>query len=450
MIEVNRMIQSRITIVLAVLVLTAGCHQNSGKDHADSAGGLPPIRVTAIKPERKILIRTVELPGRTEAFEVTPLHAKVTGYVQKMSVDIGDSIRGPQGDEPGMVLCELEIPELNQELAEKSALMAQTKAEVLQADAAVKVAEAALRSREAKLREVQAAVAKEEAKYTRWQSEYERISKLVEGGVVTKKVAEETRAEFEAADAARTEVAARVASAEASLEESAASVEKSKADAVAMRSHLAVAEAEERRLEAMINYCVIRAPYDGIVVERNVHTGHLIQAGGGSGKPVLTVMRVDPIRVFVDIPEGDAVHVAKGSKVELRIPSLPGEPHLSTVTRTGWSLNTTSRTLMVEIDVPNPDGRWRPGQFVTAKITVAELPDVLSLPKAAIVTQDKQTFCFVIAPDGDLIRQPIALGIQAGNDFEIRSGLTGDEQVIGQNAGAFREGQTVEIAQSSK
>lgn len=439
------------SIAWTVLCLAGGCQRNTGGNHAEVSNGQPPVRVTAVTPERKTLVRAVELPGRTEAFEVTPLFAKVTGYVQKMSVDIGDLIRGPREDKPGSVLCELEVPELKEELAEKIAVVAQTKAEVLQADAAVKVAEAALRSVEAKLREAQAAEAREEAKYARWQSEFQRISKLAENGVVTKKVADETRAELEAADAGRNEAVARIASVEAQQQESAAQLEKAKADAIATRSRLAVAEAEARRLEALHNYATIRAPYDGVVVERTAHTGHLIQSGGGTHqKPVLIVMRVDPIRVFVDVPEADAVYVSPGSKVELRIPSLNVEPYVGTVTRTSWSLNATSRTLTVEIDVPNSEGRWRPGQFVNAKITVAELPDVISLPKTAIVTQDKQTFCFVVASDGKLIRQPIELGIQAGTEFEIRSGLTGSERVISVNANAFREGQTVEIAQPSK
>ncbi len=437
--------------VLTLLCLTAGCRRSAEGNHGDANGGLPPIRVTAIRPERKTLVRTIELPGRTEAFEVTPLYAKVTGYVEKMSVDIGDLIRGPHDGRQGDILCELEVPELKEELAEKSAVVQQTKAEVLLADAAVKVAEAGLRSVEAKLREAQAAAAREEAKFTRWQSEYQRISKLAESGVVTKKVADETRAELEAADAGRNEVVARIASAEAQQQESAAQLEKAKADAVAMRSRLAVAEAEERRLEAMHNYSIIRAPYDGVVVERNAHTGHLIQSGGGSQqKAVLTVMRVDPIRVFVDAPEGDAVYVSTGSKVELRLPSLNVEPYVGQVTRTSWSLNATSRTLLVEIDVPNSDGKWRPGQFVSARITIAELPDVISLPKTAVVTQEKQTYCFVVAVEGRLVRQPIELGLQAGTEFEVRSGLTGSEQVIGVNANAFREGQTVELAQPSK
>ena len=244
---------------------------------------------------------------------------------------------------------------------------------------------------------------------------------------------------------------AKIAALDASQQESRAALEKSQADAVAVRSHLAVSEAELRRVAALCEYCLIRAPFDGVVVAREVHTGHLVQAGGGDGRvALLTVMRIDPVRVFVDVPETDALYVSPATKVELRIPSLPGDPFLGTVTRTSWSLHATSRTLTAEIDVPNPDGRWRPGLYVQAVLTVAELPNALSLPKAAIVTQDKQTFCFSVEADGKVKRRAVSLGLLCGTDYEIRSGLSGEENVIGVNPNAFREGQAVEISAPAK
>ncbi|MDP1796846.1 MAG: efflux RND transporter periplasmic adaptor subunit [Planctomycetaceae bacterium] len=423
----------------------AGCDKPDAGHQSAESGGQSPVRVTTIQPQRKPLIRTVELPGRVEAYEVAPLHAKATGYVIKVPVDIGDKIQGPHDDQPGTLLCELQVPELKEELAQKAATVAQTKAEVLQTAASVKVADAAVRSANAKVLESQAAIAREESQYGRWQSEFRRVAQLAETGAVTQKVADETRAQLDAADAGRKEVAARIVSVEAQQQEALAALEKAKADAVAMRSRLAVAEADERRVAAMIEYTFIRAPFDGVVVERNIHTGHLVQAGASNLKPLLTVVRMDPVRVIIDIPEIDAVRVSEKTKVEIKMPSLPGAPYVGTVTRSSWSFNTTSRTLTAEIHVPNADGLWRPGQYVQVKLTVAELENGLSLPKSAIVTQDKQTYCFSVGADGKVVRLPIALGLQAGGDFEIREGLTGQEQIISANANAFREGQVVEI-----
>ena len=430
------------------LGLVSACRRpDSARDDAASQDGPPPVRVTAIKPERKTLVRTVNLPGRVEAFEVAPLQAKVTGYVAKMLVDIGDRIHGPQGSEPGSTLCEIAVPELQEEVAEKEAAVAQAKAVVLQADAGVKVAEAAVRSAEAHGQEARASGAKEDALLARWQSESQRLAHLAETGAVTQKVADEARAEFSAADAGRRESVARIAAVDAAQQEAVAALEKAKADSVAARSRLALAEAEHRRATTMLEYSVIRAPFDGVVVARNVHTGHLVQAGGGDGSvPLLTVMRIDPVRVFVDVPESDALYVSPATKVELRIPSFPGDPYVGVVTRSSWSLHTTSRTLTAEIDVPNPDGHWRPGLYVQAALTVAELPNALSLPKTAIFTQDKQTFCFSVEADGTVKRRAVSLGLLCGTDYEIRSGLSGEEHIIGVNPNAFREGQAVEIS----
>lgn len=439
---------SRFLSLWVLLTLAAGglsgCQQ-ADTGHAADAAGPPPARVTVIRPERKSLVRTVELPGHAEACEVTPLFAKVSGFVASIPVDIGTKIQGPTADQPGTVICELLVPELREELAQKGALVKQAEAEVLQADAGVKLAEATVRSAMARVQEAQAAVAKEEALLTRWQSEFERVVQLVEAGAVTRKIADETRAQFDAAKSGRQEVMAHVDVATALRQEAEASLDKARADATAIRSQLAVAQAEERRLAAMLEYATIRAPFDGVVVERNVHTGHLVNAGSSERQPLLVVMRLDPVRVIVEVPEVDAVRIQPEAPVELRSPASPDKPLSGKVTRIAWSLNDRSRTMQAEIDVPNPQGEWRPGQFVQVKLTVASLENVLSLPKTAIVIQDKQSYCYAVDAQNTVIQLPVSLGLLAGSDYEIREGLTGDERVIGVNPSAFRVGQVVEV-----
>lgn len=434
---------------LALALLLAGCGGAVASRESPASGGAgqPAVRVTAISPSRKTLKRIIELPGRVEAFEVAPLHAKVTGYVDAISVDIGDKVQGPSKDSPGTELCRLLVPELKEELAEKTALVSQAKAEVLQAEAAIKVAEAVVQSANAKIQEAQAAVAREEATYQRWVSEFERITQLAESGAVNRKVLEETRSQLDAASAGKLEITARIAAVQALARESSAGLDKTKADLVATQSRLQVAEAEQRRLEAMVGYAVMRAPFDGVVVERNVHTGHLVRSGGSSSeRPLLVVMTTDPVRVFIDVPETDAVYVVPTTPAVIKVPSLAGDPFEAQVTRTSWALNTTSRTLKAEVELPNTAQTLRAGLYVLVELTVAELKDVLSLPRIAIFTQDKQPCCYTIDADNQIVLTPITLGLQAGLDVEIRTGLTGNERVIGANTAAFRPGMKVEIA----
>jgi multidrug efflux pump subunit AcrA (membrane-fusion protein) len=101
--------------------------------------------------------------------------------------------------------------------------------------------------------------------------------------------------------------------------------------------------------------------------------------------------------------------------------------------------------MSAEIHLPNAESNWRPGQYVQAKLTAAEVENCLSLPKSAVVTQDKQTYCFSVDGEGIVRRLPIALGLLAGSDIEIREGLTGSERIISVNASSFREGQVVEV-----
>lgn len=441
------------TLLLSGLLASVGsigCQPAATSEHGAATGVQTAVRATVIAPQRKTLVRIVDLPGRVGAYETTPLFAKATGYVVRVPVDVGDAIQGSTDAQRGAILCELEVPELKEELAQKTALVAQAEAEALQAEAGIKVAESAVRAANAKVDEAKAAVQRDESMYARWQSEFQRVSQLAESGAVTRKVADETRAQLDAADAGRKEAVAHIVTAEAQQQEFVAALEKAQADAVAARARLAVAKADERRVAAMSEYMTIRAPFDGVVVERNVHTGHLVQAGAGQQKPLLVVMRTDPVRVTIDVPETDAVFVTPETKVELKIPSLPGSSFVGKVTRCSWSLNSASRTMAAEVHVANASGTWRPGQYVQAKLTVAELENRLSLPKSAVITQDKQTYCFAVADDGKVQRLPIRLGLEAGGDFEVLEGLSGTERVIGTNASSFREGQVVEIAPQAK
>lgn len=432
-------------MLLCLLSCIAACDR-APHEVQDSTSEAKRVVVTPVKAQRKNFVRTIELPGRVVAIETTPLHAKVTGFVQSISVDIGDRITGPHGKDPGAVLCELLVPELVEELNEKEALVKQAQAQVAQGEAGIKVAEASLSSAKAKLQEAKASAAREDSVLARWKSEYERVSKLSDDGVVTKKVAEEAKSELQAAEAGREEATAKITSAEASLQEFEAGLVMAKADLNAIESRLAVAEAEHRRLQSLVEYSKIRAPFDGVVVERRVHTGHLVQAGATAGDYLFSVMRIDPIRLTIDVPEAETALISKASKVRFRTPGSNGDPIETTITRTGWSLSNTSRTLLAEVEITNPEGVWRPGSYHSVMLVVAEVPDAVCIPKTAVFTQEKQTFCYVIDKDGTLRKQKLTLGLASGDEWQVKDGLTGDEQLIARNVGAFREGQHVKIA----
>lgn len=409
------------------------------------------MRVTPMKPVRKTLVRTTEQPGQIEAFEETPIHAKLAGFVKKVHVDLGDKVTGPsristdQPEQPGQVLAELEMPELEAELKQKQALVEQAAAEVTQSEAAIKVAVSAKTSAEALVAEARASVERADAMYERWKSEFERIRELAMKQAVTEKVADETQQQFKAADAARREIAAKIKSAQAKLSESAANIEKADADLDAAKSKHKVAQADEQRTLALLSYATLRAPFDGVITERHLDTGHLVQPSGASGKPLFVVVKADSVRIFLDVPEADAGFVAPGSPAKIKVLAISATPFDGEVTRTSWTLQAASRTLRAEIDIPNPDGKLRPGMYATAEIEVARRADALSLPKSAILKQGTESFTLGISSENKIVKLPIKTGLVAGADVEILSGLTGDESLIGANLSAYKEGQAVEI-----
>jgi RND family efflux transporter MFP subunit len=440
---------SKVVIAGWMAIGSVGCqHLSSSAPPTASVDTV--ARVAAIKPERKTIRRTYTHPAQIDAFDEAPLYAKVPAYVERYLVDIGDVVTGPRYGEAGgaaargQLLAELSAPELDQELLQKKAQVAQSKADVEQAAAAIKVAQADIASSTAKMKEAVAAVDRAEADFQRWDSEYNRVVQMVSRSAVTQKLADETKAQMMAAMAGRKEVEARVETAQAAIVASEARLEKSKADELAVRARLQVAEADEARLTALTSYLKIEAPFDGTVSVRNADIGDFAQAGGGGNmvQPLFVVVRTDVVRVFADLPETEVSLVNPGDPAVVRVPSLAGREFTGSVTRTSWSLDPTTRTLHTEIDVPNPKGELRPGMYAEVSIHLAETPDALVVPASAVVTQDNQTVCFVVA-DGKAIRKPVTVGLKSGSEVAIAAGLTGDELVVQAKGASLTDGQPV-------
>lgn len=439
--------------LLATATLLIGCDSTAATSATTSTEPTHGVmRVTPIKPAHKPLVRLIEYPGQIEAFEQTAIHAKLAGFVKKVHVDIGDNVTGPsrvstgQPEQPGQILAELEMPEFDAELKQKQALVAQAAAEVTQSEAAIKVAKSGKASAEALVTEAHASTERADAMYERWKSEFERVRELVAKQAVAQKVADETEQQLKAADAARREIAAKIKSTQAKLSEASANIEKADADLVAAQSKHKVAEADEQKTRALLSYATLRAPFDGVITERHLDTGHLVQPSAASGKPLFVVVRADTVRVFLDVPEADAGFITTDSPAKIKVPSL-SKTFEGKVARTAWTLQTSSRTLRTEIDVPNPNGQLRPGMYATAEIEVARRTDALSLPKSAILALGADSVCLSISSENKLVKLPIKTGIVAGPDVEIISGLTGDESIIGANLAAYKDkmGETVEV-----
>ena len=438
-----------ILTLLVSLTYFAGCNSKEAVGPAADAGAAPASsldRVTAGVPVKKTLQLFTEQPGRVVAFEETPILSKLPGYVESVQFDIGDKVA------KGQVLVRINAPEYKDQLEQKRGLLGQAEAQVKQAEAALVAAEAALNSSKSMVAQAEAGVGRTDAEYARWDSELKRIQQLVSKGSVTPKLADETSSQFQSADAARKEALALIESAKAREREADANVLTAKADIDAAKAKLKVAQSDIAQAETMLTYTELTAPFDGFVTSRNVDSGHYVQpAGSSNAQPLMTVANVSKVRVFVNVPESEAGWVDAGfdkadggDVVTILSPSLPTGRIDARVTRTSLQLDPQSRSLSTEIDLDNNELKLLPGAFVTTKMLLEQRENVLTLPIAAIIKTADGTKCCVVV-DGKIQHRPIELGLRAGDDVEIKSGLDGSENVVLVRAGSLQAGQSVEI-----
>jgi len=398
-----------------------------------------PMRVEAVNPERHTVRRSVGEPGQLVAAETTAIQARVGGYVQAVKVDIGDEVK------KGQLLAELSAPELVAEHRQKLAAVEQGRAAKLQADAAVEVSKASLASAEARLAEARAGVKRVDADLARWQSETERVSRLVSERAATGSLLDETRSKLRSSESSRDEILAHVQSSQAGLAEARARLDRARSDVAAAAAGIEFAAEDARRVGAMVEYTRITAPYDGVITHRDVDTGQLTKPGL-DGTPLFVVARTDVVTVVLDVPETFAVDANPGDRVLVKLQAMKGRIVEGKVIRTSWALDSRTRTIRVEVDLPNPGGKLRPGLYAYATVVVEEHADVLTLPATAVVLEKDKAFCVCVA-GGRARRRAIETGISDGTRIEVISGLTGDELVVKVGAASIAEERSVQLAE---
>jgi multidrug efflux pump subunit AcrA (membrane-fusion protein) len=424
-----------------MLAVSAGCGQVPGdtrQGKADATTREFSDSIALVKPVPKMIRLSVRQPGTIQAFERTPIFAKIAGYVRKWNVDRGDYVK------KDAVLAELDVPELLQELKQKQEI-------VTQAQEAAEVAAARVATASARIKESQAGVVRAEKNHQFWQLQYDRLTKLTT--TVDAQTRDEAWNQMQAAAAGLKEAEAKVETSQAALKEAEAVQRKAKAD-------IGAAEVDRDRVAALVSYTRLKAPYDGVVTRRNVNTDDFVQPPtGGKGEPLYIVERRDRMRVVVEVPEMEAAWVAKDAPARIRVQGLQGQEFVGAVARTSYSIVGAARTLVTEIDLENPHDRLRPGYYVIAAIR-GEHRAAFALPASAVltqgdVTQGYQRYCFVIRA-GKAERLLVQVGLSDGNFVEVlrkrtsqpreNDGawevFTGDEEVAAV-AARLTEGQSV-------
>lgn len=410
------------TAAALVLLLAAGCghHGAASKNVASKnataksdgeEGKTSGIRV--IKPERRDLKMTVIQPGTIQAFEVTPVYSRIPGYVNKYYYNIGDRVKA------GDILIDMWIPDLVEAHRQTSAAVHRAKVQIEVRESALRAAESMLRTTEARIVSARAGVKRADASYTRWDSEYKRLQTLVARRVLDEQVRDETYRQFEEAVAARDQAEAMVSETTAERDRAAADRDRAKVDVEAARADLAVAEVQDRQAKVMLDYGQIKAPYDGVITQRNVSPGDYLQPGGGTdGRPLFVLEQTDPVRVFVGVPEVASFFIHENDTALIRFQAIPGATREGKVVRAGFSLNPTTRTLQTEIDIPNADNHLHPGWYVTVTIAV-DRKQAWTLPSNAIGFGGQQNYFVYLEVDGKPVRMPVIIGPSDDNYTEV-------------------------------
>lgn len=396
------------------------------------------MRIVTIQPAEKGLQRVVEQPAQVEAYAIAPLYAKIGGYVDKVPIEIGQVVK------EGTVLLTISSPELVADFKQKESLVKQADAALDQAQAAIDVAAAMEKTAAAQTEELAALVAKAKAELTRTKSELDRMTQLVATNSVPTKVRDEALGHFQAAEANVSAAEAKAKTGTALIDEAKAKAASAQADKRAAEAKQAVAAADLALAKAMLAYTEVRAPFDGAIAQRAVDPGHLVSAASAnSGKPLLTIVQTDRLRVAVDVPESESGFLTPGDPLTIRFPALGNLSVTDKVTRVAAALDTNTRTLRAEIELPNTEGKLKPGLFAHALITVAEREKCLVLPVSAVATDAGKSYCLGIQ-GGVIAKIPVELGLRAGNEVEIVQGIKKTDQIIPKNLSNYTVGQPAE------
>ena len=224
--------------------------------------------------------------------------------------------------------------------------------------------------------------------------------------------------------------------------------EKRSADAQA-RANVAAAEANVERLRQMTGFTRVLAPFSGVITRRNVDVGDLIDAGGGSGRTLFVLSQTDPLRIYVNVPQAYAQLVKQGQKVTVQQAELADRTFEGEVARTAGSIDTASRTMQVEITLPNRDGVLLPGAYVQVMLPL-EKGRSMTIPTNALMIRGEGLRVALVDAQNRIRLRPIKIGRNYGESIEVLEGVSAKDQLVLNPSDSLAEGDIVAVAPATK
>ncbi len=356
-------------------------------------------RVEVVTVGRSSHDSALRLPGNIQAITEAPILARADGYIKRRLVDIGDQVHA------GQTLAEIEAPELDEQVRQAEAVLRQARAGVDQAKANLQQGQSDLE------------LARVTAK--RW-------ANLVTDGSVSVQENDQFQAQYQS----------KIAAVHA-LEQ-----------ALSGQQHgVDAAEANLARVQQMKDYRMVVAPFDGVITLRNVDSGALVSNGSTL---LFRIAQTGTLRIYLNVPQTDAGAVHRGDAASVTVSNLPGEKFSGAVARTADSLDPASRTLLVEVHVPNPNRILLPGMYTQVDLSSSRAHPPLLIPSSALIVSSEGTQVAVVKADHRLHLQQIVAGRDYGDRIEVANGLADGDSIVASPSDVLHEGAEVEpVAMSS-
>lgn len=384
-----------------------------------------PVQTTL--PHQQTL-SAVTLPATVEAFQSARLFSRVAGYVKAWHVEIGQDV------EAGDLLVEIDTPELDQELLQARADLGIARAAVVQADAELTESVATLDQAKADRSRAAAEVELAGIRLKRRQTLLAQQATTQEEYDTAIRDRDARQAEVTASDATITRQQAAIGTRRAVVESRKASVES--------------ALANVRRLEEMQSFQKIVAPFSAVVTQRTAEVGNLVTAGNSTASaPLYQLAQTDRVRVQVSVPQAEAVGVAAGSEVTVRVPEQPGRDVTARVTRTSRSVDPGTRTLLAEIELPNTGGLFPPGIYAEVAVTTHSPEATWLIPTNTVRMQVDGPHVVLANDRNELQVRSVRLGRDFGRSVAVLEGVTGAERLVVNPTDDLRDGMPVSVEQ---
>lgn len=329
------------------------------------------VTVGVVSPLRQDLDVRLAYTADISPNQVVNIFSRVDGYIAKLHVDKGDFVKANQ------LLLEIDHTDYQHAVSQAKANLSAARARVAQQGAAVRNAKLA----------------------------FDRMHALIKDQFVSQQDLDNAEVNFDAARAAQESLQAQV-----------------------NQMEVALAQAETN-----LAYSYIRAPFAGYIAERNLDTGSYVSSATAStstmSRGIMSLHDINKVRVLIEVVERDIPLVRVGQKAELRAEAYPDQIFEGTVTRIVQALNRATRTMTVEIDLPNKDRRLKGGMFARVEVLVGTRPQALQIPIDAVSRLENAQYVYLVE-EGKARRVNIAIGVRQGNYVEITRGLSGHEEVI--------------------